>query len=150
MPDPLSADVVDRLKSDPTAALAAALILTGSFPDLVSWAVRVFDPRDPKPGGSNGELNANGAGGSNGVANRHGAKKAARANGHHSSREGAAKHDEGAVGAECGPDPDAGVTRDHPHERPAAQFRRCCRSSGEKARLRVRTPRPGQMDRYRS
>ena len=30
-------------QSDPTAALAAALILAGSFPDLVSWAVRVFD-----------------------------------------------------------------------------------------------------------
>jgi hypothetical protein len=47
MPDPLPSDVVARLKSDPTAALAAALILAGSFPDLVSWAVRVFDPRRP-------------------------------------------------------------------------------------------------------
>ena len=42
MPDPLPSDVVARLKSDPTAALAASLILAGSFPDLVSWAVRVF------------------------------------------------------------------------------------------------------------
>ena len=63
MPDPLPSDVVARLRSDPTAALAAALILAGSFPDLVSWAVRVFDPRDP-----------NGAGVSDGVAKGNGAK----------------------------------------------------------------------------
>ena len=37
MPDPLP-DIVARLKSDSTAALAAAPILAGSFPDLVSWA----------------------------------------------------------------------------------------------------------------
>ena len=48
MPDPLPSDIVARLKSDPTAALAAALILAGSFPDLVSWAVRVLDRRDHK------------------------------------------------------------------------------------------------------
>ena len=66
MPDPLPADVVARLKSDPTAALAAALILAGSFPDLVSWAMRVFGgeaktgdrqrraERRTAPGGSNG------------------------------------------------------------------------------------------------
>jgi hypothetical protein len=46
MADPLSYDVVARLKSDPTAALAAALILVGSFPDLVSWAVRVFSGKE--------------------------------------------------------------------------------------------------------
>ena len=40
MSDPLPSDVVARLKSDPTAALAAALILAGSFPDLVSWALK--------------------------------------------------------------------------------------------------------------
>ena len=94
MADPLSSDIVARLKSDPTAALAAALILAGSFPDLILWAVRVFGPRDPKPGASNGELKANGAGVSNGVAKRPGAKKAARANGHHAPREAAAKHDQ--------------------------------------------------------
>jgi hypothetical protein len=94
MPDPLPSDIVARLKSDPTAALAAALILAGSFPDLVSWSVRVFDPRDRKAGASNGELKANAAGGSNGVAKRPGAKKAARPNGHHAPREGAAKHDQ--------------------------------------------------------
>jgi hypothetical protein len=37
MPDPLPADVVARLRSDSTAALAASLILAGSFPDIVSW-----------------------------------------------------------------------------------------------------------------
>ena len=93
MPDPLPSDIVARLKSDPTAALAAALILAGSFPDLVSWAVRVFDP-GAKPGGSNGELKVNGAGGSNGVAQRYAAKKATRANGQHAPREAAAKHDQ--------------------------------------------------------
>jgi hypothetical protein len=42
MPDPLPADVVARLRSDSTAALAASLILAGSFPDIVSWALRSF------------------------------------------------------------------------------------------------------------
>ena len=93
MPDPLSSDVVARLKSDPTAALAAALILAGSFPDLVAWAVRVFSG---KSGGANGSPKANGSGGSNG----HGAKKGAHPpgpqarGGHNNSREAAAKHDQ--------------------------------------------------------
>ena len=64
MPDPLSSDVATRLKSDPTAALAAALILAGSFPDLVSWWVWLFSGKD---GDSDCETNASGAGGSNGV-----------------------------------------------------------------------------------
>jgi hypothetical protein len=42
MPDPLPADIVARLRSDSTAALAASLILAGSFPDIVSWALRAF------------------------------------------------------------------------------------------------------------
>jgi hypothetical protein len=42
MPDPLPSDIVARLRSDSTAALAASLILAGSFPDLVSWALRAF------------------------------------------------------------------------------------------------------------
>jgi hypothetical protein len=85
MPDPLSADVVARLKSDPTAALAAALILAGSFPDLVSWAVRVFSGQSDA---ANCELKANG------VANSDAAKKGGRAKGRHNSRERAAKHDQ--------------------------------------------------------
>ena len=109
MPEPLPSDVVTRLKSDPTAALAAALILAGSFPDLVSWAVSVFDPRDPKPGGSNGGREVNCANGSNGVAKLHEAKEAARANGHHAPREGAAKHDQ-ALLALMQANPDATVT----------------------------------------
>ena len=109
MPDPLPCDVVARLKSDPTAALAAALILAGAFPDLVLWAIRVFDPRDPKLGGSNGELKVNGAGGSNGVAKRHAAKMSARANGHHAPREAAAKHDQ-ALLALMRANPGASVT----------------------------------------
>jgi hypothetical protein len=42
MPDPLPADIVARLRSDSTAALAVSLILAGSFPDIVSWALRAF------------------------------------------------------------------------------------------------------------
>jgi hypothetical protein len=76
MPDPLPSDVVTRLKSDPTAALAAALILAGSFPDLVSWAMKAFSGKD---GAADGERKANGAGGSNGVAKSDGAKKGVRA-----------------------------------------------------------------------
>ena len=60
MPEPLPSDVVARLKSDSTAALAAALILAGSFPDLVLWAIRVFGGKE--------RAKVNGAGGSNGVA----------------------------------------------------------------------------------
>ena len=101
MPDPLPSDVVATLKTDPTAALAAALILAGSFPDLVSWAVRVL-------GGEDG-AKANGAGGSNGVAKNDGAKKSVRAKGCHNSREGAARHDQ-ALLALMRANPDASVT----------------------------------------
>ena len=51
MPDPLPSDIVARLRSDSTAALAASLILAGSFPDIVSWALRSF--------GKSGEPKAN-------------------------------------------------------------------------------------------
>ena len=51
MPDPLPCDVVARLKSDQMAALAAAIILAGSFPDLVSWAMKAFGGQ--REGGSN-------------------------------------------------------------------------------------------------
>ena len=106
MPDPLPSDVVARLKSDPTAALAAALILAGSFPDLVLWAMRAF-------GGKDG-AKANGAGESNGVAKSDAAKKGARppgpqARGRHNSREAAAKHDQ-ALLALMRANPDANVT----------------------------------------
>ena len=49
MPDPLPSDVVARLRSDSTAALAAPLILAGSFPDIVSWALRAFSVKDSEP-----------------------------------------------------------------------------------------------------
>ena len=65
MPEPLPSDVVARLRSDSTAALAAALILATSFPDLMLWAVRVFSGEYDVP---NGAPKANGAGGSNGAA----------------------------------------------------------------------------------
>jgi hypothetical protein len=100
MPDPLPSDIVARLKSDPTAAPAAALILAGSFPDLVSWAVRVFSGQSDA---ANCELKANG------VAKSDAAKKGGRAKGRHNSREGAAKHDQ-ALLALMRANPDATVT----------------------------------------
>jgi hypothetical protein len=56
MPDPLPSDVVARLRSDSTAALAASLILAGSFPDIVSWALRAFS----KSGEPNASIPASG------------------------------------------------------------------------------------------
>jgi hypothetical protein len=106
MPDPLPSDVVARLKSDPSAALAAALILAGSFPDLVLWAMRAFSGKDG--------AKANGAGESNGIVKSDAAKKGARppgpqARGRHNSREAAAKHDQ-ALLALMRANPDANVT----------------------------------------
>jgi hypothetical protein len=56
----LPSDIVARLRSDSTAALAASLILAGSFPDIVSWALRAFSLKDsqtkaslPADGGGN-------------------------------------------------------------------------------------------------
>jgi hypothetical protein len=49
MPDPLPSDIVVRLRSDSTAALAASLILAGSFPDIVSWALKAFSIKDSEP-----------------------------------------------------------------------------------------------------
>ena len=49
MRDPLPSDIVARLRSDSTAALAASLILAGSFPDIVSWALRAFRGEDNEP-----------------------------------------------------------------------------------------------------
>jgi hypothetical protein len=49
MPDPLPSDIVASLRSDSTAALAASLILAGSFPDIVSWALRAFGAKDSEP-----------------------------------------------------------------------------------------------------
>jgi len=89
MPDPLPVDVVHSLKSDPTAALAAALILAGAFPDLVAWATRVFSGK----GTANSSPKANG--GSHGVAKRDEAKKAGpEARGRANPSEAAAKHDQ--------------------------------------------------------
>jgi hypothetical protein len=78
MPDPLPADVVGRLRTDSTAALAASLILAGCFPDLVSWALGVFGAKKPTltlglaPKG--GEPKANGGG--NGADRKSNATKA--------------------------------------------------------------------------
>jgi hypothetical protein len=53
MPNPLPSDIVARLRSDSTAALAASLILAGSFPDIVSWALGAFSNTDkPKVSGT--------------------------------------------------------------------------------------------------
>ena len=48
MPDPLPS-IVARLRSNSTAALAASLILAGSFPDIVSWALRAFNSKSDEP-----------------------------------------------------------------------------------------------------
>jgi hypothetical protein len=55
MPDPLPSEVVARLKSDPTKALAEALIVAAAFPDFVSWALRTL-------GACNREAKGNGHG----------------------------------------------------------------------------------------
>jgi hypothetical protein len=56
---PLPSDIVTRLRSDSTAALAASLILAGSFPDIVSWALRAFaksgEPKASVPADSGGK-----------------------------------------------------------------------------------------------
>src|SRR6516225_97369 len=49
MPDRLPADTGARLRSDSTTALEASLILAGSFPDIVSWALRAFSVKDSEP-----------------------------------------------------------------------------------------------------
>ena len=47
--EPLPDDVVARLRSDPTAALAAVMIVISAFPSIVSWADRAFgDQSHPK------------------------------------------------------------------------------------------------------
>jgi hypothetical protein len=84
MPDPLPSDVVATLKTDPTAALAAALILAGSFPDLVSWAVRVFSGQSDA---ANCELKPT-------ASPRATGQRRARAKGRQNSRQAAAKHDQ--------------------------------------------------------
>ena len=40
--EPLPDDVVDLLRSDSTAALAAVLVVNAAFPNIVSWAARAF------------------------------------------------------------------------------------------------------------
>jgi len=37
------------LRTNETAALAASLILAGSFPDIVSWALRAFGGKSDEP-----------------------------------------------------------------------------------------------------
>src|SRR6516225_2749489 len=49
MPDPLPSDIVARLRSNSAAALAASLILAGSFPDIVSWALRACKSKSDEP-----------------------------------------------------------------------------------------------------
>jgi hypothetical protein len=63
---PLPDDVIVRLRSDPTAALAAALIVAGAFPDTISWAARTIcgsSSPSRRGGGGPGADQSNGAGG---------------------------------------------------------------------------------------
>jgi MarR family len=56
--EPLPDDVVVRLRSDPTAALAAALIVASAFPGIVSWAARSFGGQShPKRCAEGGDAN---------------------------------------------------------------------------------------------
>ena len=101
MPQPLPDAMVATLKADPCAALAAIMIVANAHAELLAWAQRRPAPRRQPA--------ANGAGGSNGVAKHQGAKKTARANGRHTPREDAAKHDQ-ALLALMQANPDATVT----------------------------------------
>jgi hypothetical protein len=58
--EPLTDEVVARLRSDPTAALAAVLVVMASYPNIVSWAARAFG------GQSNPKRRVEGGGGGNG------------------------------------------------------------------------------------
>jgi Winged helix-turn-helix DNA-binding len=56
--EPLPDGVVVRLRSDPTAALAAVLVVNAAFPNIVAWAARTFAGQshtEPTEGG--GEAN---------------------------------------------------------------------------------------------
>jgi hypothetical protein len=70
MSNPLPDSTVSTLRTNETAALAAAMIIAGSFPDIASFAARVAGgpPDAPKP------LSA--------------AKRRRRGNGHGAGREG--------------------------------------------------------------
>jgi hypothetical protein len=108
MPDPLSSNVVIQLRSDPTAALAAALILAGSFPDLVSWAMRTLGGKDCAKAT---ESKANGVGHDKASTSAQ-PRKAAKlngVNGPHNPREAAAEHDQVLL-ALMQANPDASVT----------------------------------------
>jgi hypothetical protein len=49
MPDPLPSDIVARLEIRLDGPLAASLILAGSFPDIVLWALRAFNSENDEP-----------------------------------------------------------------------------------------------------
>ena len=75
--EPLPDDVVARLRSDPTAALAAAVIVAGAFPGIVSWAARAFcgssnAGRPGDVGGGGDRSNDEGGGGTGGSNGKHG------------------------------------------------------------------------------
>jgi hypothetical protein len=103
MPDPLPSDVVHSLQSDRTAALAAALILAGAFPDLVAWAMRAFSGG---AGPASGEPKAK----TNGAAKSNGAKAGAHHPEPDNSREGAARRDQALLKL-MRENPGASVTR---------------------------------------
>ena len=122
MHDPLSADTVVSLKSDRCAALAASLILAGSFPELLAWAQRTIVPAAKpngvcgSPGGaaspSSETRKANGAGASNGVKKvvRPPEPRAKGSSGSPNLREAAAEHDQ-ALLALMQANPEATVTQ---------------------------------------
>jgi hypothetical protein len=101
MRDPLSSDVVASLKTDPTAALAAIMIISNAHGELLAWAQRSLSQCCE---GISREVAAKTA--------VHAAKRFSngpRAKGHHSPREAAAEHDE-ALLALMRANPNANVT----------------------------------------
>ena len=98
MPQPLPDAMVATLKTDPTAALAAIMIISNAHSELLSWAQRSLSPlpvdRDVATNETPGRKANTEVRKANGDAKRHGAKKGARANGHPAPRETAARRDE--------------------------------------------------------
>ena len=147
MPDPLSADVVASLKIRPHGRAGG-----GADPRRLVSRPRfvgdegVWRPRTAPTRAKGQRRKAPGARArGNGVAKRHGAKKAAHANGRHSSREAAAKHDQ-ALLALMQANPDATVTEIiRMNGRPRNSTVLIARAAREGRARRAR--QAGQMDR---
>ena len=96
MPEPLPSDVVARLRSNSTAALAPALVLASAFPDLVLWAMAVFSGKE-RGGAAEGMAetrDARAASADPAPIQDQQNRRVQIAIGRHAPREAAAKHDQ--------------------------------------------------------